>query len=131
MKITPNILVLFVSLTYAYTDFNLDYEQKYSSLIQIYRCPVCQNQSLMDSTATSAQNLRKQIHSLVYNGSSPQEINGILVSRYGEHISTIPPSDITTFALWKLPFLVLAWAFYVVFKSLYIRDLKRDSLTNR
>ncbi|MEE3003163.1 MAG: cytochrome c-type biogenesis protein [Pseudomonadota bacterium] len=131
MKIMPNILVLFVSLTYAYTDFNLDYEQKYSSLIQIYRCPVCQNQSLMDSTATSAQNLRKQIHSLVYNGSSPQEINDILVSRYGEHISTIPPSDITTFALWKLPFLVLAWAFYVVFKSLYIRDRKRDSLTNR
>ena len=130
MKFMHIMLLFYVSITFAHTEFNLDYEQKYSSLIQIYRCPVCQNQSLMDSTATSAQNLRKQIHTLVYNGSSPREINDILVSRFGEHISTIPPSDNTTLVLWYFPFLMLAWAFFTTAKFIYISDEKTKSLTN-
>jgi cytochrome c-type biogenesis protein CcmH len=87
-----------------------DNEQRIRQLEEKLRCLVCQNQSLADSNAELAGDLRKQVRDQVAAGRSDDEIVAYLVQRYGDFVLYEPPFKATTALLWVGPFLLLAAA---------------------
>jgi cytochrome c-type biogenesis protein CcmH len=83
-------------------------EQRIRQLEEKLRCLVCQNQSLADSNAELAGDLRKQVRDQVAAGRSDEEIVAYLVQRYGDFVLYEPPFKATTALLWVGPFLLLA-----------------------
>ncbi len=82
-------------------------EKRYHALLEEIRCLVCQNQSLIDSNADLAQDLRDKIHQMLEQGASEQEIIQFLVDRYGDFVRYRPPFRGDTALLWLGPFLFL------------------------
>ena len=72
------------------------------------RCLVCQNQSLADSSAGLADDLRREVRALAVAGKSDEEIKQFLVARYGDFVLYNPPVKSTTWLLWFGPFVLLA-----------------------
>jgi cytochrome c-type biogenesis protein CcmH len=72
------------------------------------RCLVCQNQTLADSDAPLAVDLRREIRSLAVAGRSDDEIRAFLVDRYSDFVLYMPPFKPTTLLLWLGPFALLA-----------------------
>ena len=72
------------------------------------RCLVCQNQSLADSGAGLADDLRREVRALAVAGKSDEEIKQFLVARYGDFVLYNPPVKSTTWLLWFGPFVLLA-----------------------
>ncbi len=72
------------------------------------RCLVCQNQSLADSNAPLAEDLRREVRGLAESGKNDAQIKEFLVTRYGDFVLYRPPVKGTTFVLWFGPFLLLA-----------------------
>ena len=72
------------------------------------RCLVCQNQSLAESNAPLADDLRREVRELAVAGKSDAEIKQFLVARYGDFVLYNPPVKRTTWLLWFGPFLLLA-----------------------
>jgi len=87
-----------------------DEEQRIRRLEEKLRCLVCQNQTLADSNAELAGDLRKQVREQVAAGKTDQEIIDYLVQRYGDFVLYEPPFKATTALLWVGPFLLLAAA---------------------
>lgn len=100
------VLVLF-SLT-GMTDENEN--QRVRHLTEKLRCLVCQNQSLADSSAELAEDLRKQVRAQVAAGKSDEQIVSYLVERYGDFVLYEPPFKATTALLWIGPFVLLLGA---------------------
>jgi cytochrome c-type biogenesis protein CcmH len=90
----------------AWSDLALDARLK--SLETQLRCLVCQNQTLAESEAPLAEDLRKEVRALAVSGKSDDEIRGYLVARYGDFVLYKPPVKPTTYVLWFGPFLLLA-----------------------
>lgn len=72
------------------------------------RCLVCQNQTLADSNADLADDLRREVRGLARAGKSDDEIKAYLVARYGDFVLYNPPVKSTTWLLWSGPFGLLA-----------------------
>lgn len=72
------------------------------------RCLVCQNQTLADSNAPLAEDLRREVREMIARNMSDQEITDFLVQRYGDFVLYRPPVKATTTLLWIGPFLLLA-----------------------
>jgi cytochrome c-type biogenesis protein CcmH len=79
------------------------------------RCMVCQNQSIDDSNAPLAKDMRIIIRNKIEAGKSDEEIYKFLTDRYGDFILLKPPLKLITFALWFLPFIFLGFGIYVIF----------------
>jgi cytochrome c-type biogenesis protein CcmH len=71
------------------------------------RCLVCQNQTLADSNAELAADLRREVRELAVAGKSDEEIRSYLVARYGDFVLYDPPLKGTTLLLWFGPFALL------------------------
>lgn len=71
------------------------------------RCLVCQNQTLADSNAPLAEDLRREVREMIAKSMSDQEIIDFLVQRYGDFVLYRPPLKATTTFLWLGPFLLL------------------------
>jgi cytochrome c-type biogenesis protein CcmH len=71
------------------------------------RCLVCQNQTLADSNADLAEDLRREVRALAVAGKSDAEIKAYLVARYGDFVLYNPPIKSTTWLLWGGPFALL------------------------
>lgn len=82
-------------------------EQRFRVLLDELRCPKCQNQSLADSDAGIAQDMRAKVQSMILEGKSDEEIVDYFVSRYGDFVSYRPPVTATTSILWLAPLLLL------------------------
>lgn len=82
-------------------------ERRFAALLAELRCMVCQNQSLADSDAGLARDLRDEVFELMRSGKSDAEIREFLVSRYGDFVLYRPPVRGATLALWFGPVLVL------------------------
>ena len=85
-------------------------EQRIRQLSEKLRCLVCQNQSLAESNAELAQDLRRQLREQVAAGRSDGEIMDYLVQRYGDFVLYEPPFKASTALLWIGPFALLAAA---------------------
>lgn len=83
-------------------------EQRLLVIAEEVRCLVCQNESLAGSRADLAQDLRREIRSLIKQGKTDQEVMDFLVSRYGDYVRYRPPVKPTTWLLWGGPFVLLA-----------------------
>jgi len=75
------------------------------------RCVVCKNESIEESPASTAQDMRRIVRDRIRKGQSDQEIIDFMQSRYGDFILLKPPLQPNTYLLWGLPFILLAGAF--------------------
>lgn len=82
-------------------------ERRYHKLLEQLRCLVCQNQSLADSSADLAEDLRGEIYKMLLEGKSDREIVRFLTDRYGDFVLYRPPFKPTTLLLWLGPILGL------------------------
>jgi cytochrome c-type biogenesis protein CcmH len=90
-------------------------QQSYENLVKELRCLVCQNQSLADSDAELAKDLRTEVFNIIQSGKSEQEAVKFLVDRYGDFVLYKPPLNASTSLLWIGPFgLLLAGLAYLV-----------------
>ena len=82
-------------------------EKRLVNIAEELRCLVCQNESLAGSRADLAEDLRREVRSLIKQGKTDQEVKDFLVSRYGDFVLYEPPVKPTTWLLWGGPFLLL------------------------
>lgn len=85
-------------------------QQRYDTMINQLRCLVCQNQTIADSSAPLALDLRDQVHRQIADGRSDDEIRDYLTHRYGDFVLYKPRLAARTLALWIGPFALLAIA---------------------
>lgn len=85
-------------------------EKRARELSAEFRCLVCQNQSIDDSAAPLAKDLRLLVRERLKAGDSNDEVRSFVVARYGEFVLLKPPLTLHTVALWFAPLLVLALA---------------------
>lgn len=71
------------------------------------RCPKCQSQTLAGSDAMIAQDLKRELHRLIREGKSDEEVVDFMVSRYGDFVLYRPPFQANTYLLWLGPALLL------------------------
>lgn len=83
-------------------------EAKARALMETVRCLVCQGQSIADSDAEMAGDMRSLIRERIAGGESPDEIRAWLIERYGEAVSYDPPLNAVTWPLWAAPILLIA-----------------------
>jgi cytochrome c-type biogenesis protein CcmH len=106
------LALVFTSMAHAAIDtyaFDNDEQQaRFAALTQQLRCPKCQNQDLADSNAPIAADLRREVHRLLMEGKSDQEVVNYLVARYGEFVRYKPAFEARTWLLWAGPGLLLA-----------------------
>jgi cytochrome c-type biogenesis protein CcmH len=98
-------------------------EKRVMNLSKELRCLVCQNETLADSRADLAVDLRNEIREQMKAGKSDKEIIAFLTARYGDFVLYRPPVRPTTYLLWFGPFLLLVIGMLILYK--YVRQ-RRD-----
>jgi len=96
-------------------------EKRVAGLASELRCLVCQNQTLADSNAPLAVDLRNQIREQLKGGASERDVIDFLVTRYGDFVLYRPPLKPTTLALWGGPFVFLALGLVLLFRRIASR----------
>ncbi|MEA5445299.1 cytochrome c-type biogenesis protein [Gammaproteobacteria bacterium AB-CW1] len=101
-------------------------EQRYHRIVNELRCLVCQNESIAESNAELAQDLRAQVRTMLADGATDQEIKNYMTERYGDFVLYRPPMRADTLALWFGPaFLLLIGA--VVLVVTLVRRARQDA----
>jgi len=90
-------------------------EMRARNISKNIRCLVCQNQSIDDSSAPLAKDLRTLIRIKVQEKDTDEEIYKFLTDRYGDFILLKPPFKISTFLLWSLPFIFFIIGIFILF----------------
>lgn len=90
-------------------------EAQAKALMETLRCLVCQGQSIADSDAPLAGDMRHEVRSKIAAGESPDAIRAWLIARYGNWVSYDPPFDAATALLWLGPLLFLALGGWLAF----------------
>lgn len=103
-------------------------EQRLVKLSQELRCLVCQNETLADSRADLAEDLRREIREQIKAGKSDKEIIAFLTERYGQFILYRPRVTPTTYLLWFGPFVLLLAGLALLFR--YIKQ-RRDLIPEK
>ena len=121
--------ILIISLAFCITQFfsnisytvepdeilkNQEYELRARNISRNIRCVICQNQSIDESNAPLAKDLRILIRNKIKEGSNDKEIYKFLTDRYGDFILLKPPFDLNTLSLWFLPVIFLLLGIYIV-----------------
>ena len=102
-------------------------EQRYKDLLAELRCLVCQNQSLVDSDAELAHDLRLEVYELMAQGRDDAQIREFLVARYGDFVLYEPPIKPSTYLLWAGPFVLLALGLIMLFRTIRQRRQLQES----
>ena len=101
-------------------------EKRMMALAEELRCLVCQNQTLADSNAPLAGDLRNQMREKMRLGASDAEIVDYMVARYGDFVLYRPPFKLATVLLWFGPLLLVAGGFAVLVRRVLHRRPERD-----
>ena len=96
-------------------------EAKAQALMETLRCLTCQSQSIADSDASIAGDLRSEIRERIARGEQPEAIRRWLMSRYGDYISYKPEVSATTWPLFAIPLALIALAAFIVRRRLGAR----------
>jgi cytochrome c-type biogenesis protein CcmH len=134
--IVPALLLLLASAVGA-ADTDEGFEdpvlnERYRALIREVRCPKCQNESIADSDAPVAADLRREIRKQIAAGASDEDVTQFLLARYGDFVLYRPQVKPTTWALYAGPFVLLAVGGVVFWRILRTRSaqpLDEDPLT--
>ena len=103
-------------------------EALYLDLIQELRCLVCQNQSISDSNAELAQDMRRKTYEMVKKGEDKGQIVEFMVTRYGDFVMYSPPFKATTLMLWVGPALIFVFAVAMLVRIIRRRPSSNDRL---
>ncbi|WP_322618928.1 cytochrome c-type biogenesis protein CcmH [Vibrio parahaemolyticus] len=98
---------------------SVEVQQRETSLAKTLRCPQCQNQTLIESNAPAAKDLRLKVYTMVNEGSSDQQVKDYLVERYGNIVLYQPPFNYSTALLWIFPIIFLI--FFALFSNRLIK----------
>ena len=82
-------------------------ERKAKALMETIRCLTCQSQSIADSNASMAGDMRSQIRERIMAGEQPEHIRAWLIERYGDWVSYEPTADPVLWPLWGAPLLLI------------------------
>ncbi|MFC5526126.1 cytochrome c-type biogenesis protein [Rhodanobacter ginsengisoli] len=104
-------------------------ELRFQQLTRQLRCPMCQNETLADSNAPIARDLRNQIFQLMQQGKSDEQIKQYLVARYSDYVLYDPPLQPSTWLLWFGPLLILLGGAAVVVMAIRRRNRGDDTTT--
>ena len=96
-------------------------EAQAQDLMETLRCPTCQSQSIADSDAPMAGDMRHQVRIRIAAGETPEEIRSWLVERYGDYVSYRPEVGATTWPLFAVPVLILIAAL-AIFRRRFARQ---------
>ena len=114
-------LITLISISWAFNPEeklgNEEYENRARSLAKSIRCLVCQNQTIDDSNAELAQDIKNLIRNQISEGKSDNEIKDFLVSRYGDFILMKPPLILETALLWLAPIILISIGLLIIFFS--------------
>ena len=111
-----NLLYIFFTISFVNSQENFDYNNiKAKELYEELRCLVCQNQSLLDSDAPLAIDLKNLVLEKLEEGASNDEIKDFLVERYGEFILLKPTFSLKNILLWVAPFMFVIFGFFITF----------------
>jgi len=97
-------------------------EERFLELTTELRCLVCQNQTLSDSDAPLAQDLRREIHGMIVAGRTDAEIKEFMIARYGDFVLYRPPVQSNTLLLWAAPLILL-----LIGAAVIVRSVRRRS----
>lgn len=89
-------------------------EQQFKDLSNTLRCPKCQNNTIGDSNAELAQDLRQKVYEMTKAGKSEQEIIDYMIARYGNFVTYNPPLTLATSVLWGGPIFVIVLGFALI-----------------
>jgi len=102
-------------------------ERRYYELLKELRCLVCQNQSLSDSAAGLADDLRDEVRAMVADGKSDREIVDFMTARYGDFVLFRPRFRPATWILWLAPAALLAGGLFWLFRWQVVHRRRSDS----
>ena len=124
-------LLLVILLVLPLSGFSQDEEidKRVNALALELRCLVCQNQTLADSNAPLAVDLRNQIREQLKAGKSEQDVVNFLVARYGDFVLYRPPFKASTVALWAGPFLILVFGAWLLLRRIRKRPASEPELS--
>jgi cytochrome c-type biogenesis protein CcmH len=91
-------------------------ETRFESITKELRCVVCQNESIADSNAELAVDLRRQVREMLVAGKSNAAIFDFMTDRYGEFVRFSPPLEPKTLLIWGAPFIALLLGGVIVFR---------------
>lgn len=124
---SKRLLIVIASLLFTVSVFAIDtgkafedpeMQARYEHLIAEVRCVTCQNQSIKDSNAFIAADLRREIKRLMSEGKSDAEVTDFLVTRYGDFVLYRPRTTGKTLFLWIAPFAFILFAGFVLVRVL-------------
>ncbi|UUM29785.1 cytochrome c-type biogenesis protein [Vibrio japonicus] len=96
----------------------LEQEQQFKELGNTLRCPKCQNNTIADSNAELAVDLRQKVYEMTKQGKSKQEIIDYMIARYGNFVTYNPPFTAVTSVLWLGPLFVVVFGFgFIILRS--------------
>lgn len=131
-KIVLYMLALMMVLTHAQAApqavANPALEKRVMALSEELRCLVCQNQTLADSHAELAIDLKNQVREQLAQGKSEQDVADYMVQRYGDFVLYRPPVKSSTWLLWFGPFLLLAASMLLLGLKLHRHRMQQDIL---
>ena len=104
-------------------------DKRVNALALELRCLVCQNQTLADSNAPLAVDLRNQIREQLKAGKSEQDVVNFLVARYGDFVLYRPPFKASTVALWAGPFLILVFGAWLLLRRIRKRPASEPEVS--
>ena len=104
-------------------------EARYQQLINELRCLVCQNQTIADSNADLAKDLRRQVYEMLQQGQSSQQITDFMTQRYGDFVRYRPAMNGKTLLLWLGPGLLIALALLMIWRLLSDRKASEAHLS--
>jgi len=119
MRVKTKLIIVLLSLVVGFNAANVwakeaqpmaadpEMEKLVNEISEELRCLVCQNQTIADSHAALAVDLKNQVRDMVATGKTQQEIVDYMVQRYGDFVRYRPPVKPTTYLLWIGPFILL------------------------
>lgn len=126
------LAVIAVASMAAIDSYNFPNEQmrdRYKVLIEKLRCPQCLNTNIAGSDAMIAKDLRREVHRLLLEGKSNEEILDYMHERYGDFILYEPRLNMRTLLLWFGPGLLILIALVAGFKLVRARNAEKATLT--
>lgn len=102
-------------------------QHRYESINRELRCLVCQNQTIADSNATLAADLRREVREMIGAGKTDAEIREFMIERYGDFVLYRPRMSAANFLLWAAPVLLLIAGAYGVVRVVRRRAAEADN----
>jgi len=101
-------------------------QKRYENINRELRCLVCQNQTIADSNATLAQDLRREVRDMIAAGQTDAQIREFMIERYGDFVLYRPRMTAGNFLLWAAPVLLLLIGAFVLVRVVRRRAQETD-----